>query len=442
VSFGETATLMTRNPTADFAEIESLVDKVPQDTSGTERVFTAIHLAASRYKGLRMLNKKTREPERNVMIIAFTDEAGDDQTGLEETVKLCRRYEVPVYIVGVPAPFGRKVTQVKWVDPDPTYDQTPQWGEVTQGPETFYSERISLNFAGNQAEDEAIDSGFGPFALTRLCIETGGLYFAVHPNRNTNRAVSAAETAVFSAHFKRFFDPQVMRRYRPDYVSQKEYEKRVGENKARLALVEAAQASAAATLESPATRFVKRDEGQFAAALTEAQKDAAKVEPKLNALYEILKVGEADREKEIVPRWQAGYDLAMGRALAAKVRAEVYNAMLAEAKRGMKPKDPKNNTWVLTPSTKITAGSQLESQGKKATMYLERVMAEHPGTPWELLARQELETPLSWEWREEFTDLSPPPAAPDAPAPPPTPPADDAARMLNRPPLRKIPAKL
>jgi hypothetical protein len=442
VSFGDSTSLLLRKPTADFAQIESTIDKIPSDDSGTERIFSAIHLAANSFRGMRMPDSRTREPSRNVMLIAFTDEAGDDQMGLEETVKLCRRYQMPVYVVGVPAPFGRKETLVKWVDPDPAYDQTPQWGEVTQGPESLLPERIKLNFSGNREDDEAIDSGFGPFALTRLCIETGGLYFAVHPNRNANRSVSRAETEVFAAHLTHFFDPQVMRRYRPDYVSPGEYSKRVSENKARAALVEAAKRSWASTMPAPNLRFVKQDEGQFVQALTEAQKDAARVEPTLNMLYEQLKIGEADRQRETIPRWQAGYDLAIGRTLAAKVRAEIYNAMLAEAKRGLKPKDPKNNTWVLAPSSKVTAGSQLETQAKKAVTFLERVVAEHPGTPWELLARQELETPVSFEWREEFTDLTPPPPAAASPPPPPTPATDDAARMLARPPVRKIPAKL
>ena len=32
---------------------------------------------------------------------------------------------------------------------------------------------------------------------------------------------------------------------------------------------------------------------------------------------------------------------------------------------------------------------------------------EHPDTPWAMLAKRELDTPLGWEWKEEFTDLSP-----------------------------------
>ena len=92
-------------------------------------------------------------------------------------------------------------------------------------------------------------------------------------------------------------------------------------------------------------------------------------EPKINELYQILLHGEADRDKETVARWQAGYDLAMGRVLAVKVRTESYNAMLAAAKRGLKPSDPRNNTWVLRPSGEISAGSNFVKLAEKAKMY-------------------------------------------------------------------------
>src|SRR5690606_12572544 len=107
-------------------------------------------------------------------------------------------------------------------------------------------------------------------------------------------------------------------------------------------------------------------EAEFANALSEAQKDAAKLEPKINQLYEHLAQGEADRAKETSLRWQAGYDLAMGRVLAVKVRTEAYNAMLAQAKTGLKFKNEKNNTWVLEPADTISVGSQLEKLAQKS----------------------------------------------------------------------------
>lgn len=161
-------------------------------------------------------------------------------------------------------------------------------------------------------------------------------------------------------------------------------------------------------MESPTLRFVKTSEPALVIALTEAQKDAAKIEPKIESLYQVLKLGEADREKENSLRWQAGYDLAMGRLLAVKVRTESYNAMLAQAKRGLKFKEEKNNTWVLEPADEISVGSQLEKMAARAKMYLDRVVTEHPGTPWAMLAQRELKDKLGWKWKEEFTDLSPP----------------------------------
>jgi hypothetical protein len=374
VAFGATVNFLTEKPTDNLTEIKDAVASIPQDDSGIEKVFSAVYTAADRFKSYRVPKPGSSEPERNVMLVTFTDEVGDDTQGLEHTIQICRRYAMPVYVVGVPAPFGQSETLVKWVDPSPEYDQTPQWGRVQQGPESFMPERIQLSFAAGREDRDPIDSGFGPFALTRLAIETGGIYFAVHPNRNVNREVNRAETAAFSAHLKRFFDPQVMRKYRPDYVSRVEYERRAGANKARAALLTAAQMSRVSPMEKPVLRFVKQDEAQLANELSEAQKGAAKLEPKILALYETLKQGEADREKETSLRWQAGYDLAMGRVLAVRVRTEAYNAMLAKAKRGMKFEDEKNNTWVLTPSDEISVGSQMAKLAERGRMYLQRVI--------------------------------------------------------------------
>jgi len=441
VAFGDKVSLLTKKPTDNLSEIKSVVKSIEMDNTGVERIFSAIYMSADQYKSMRVTKEGADGPERNVMIIAFTDEAGEDQSGLDKTVQLCRRYEIPVYVVGVPAPFGQQQTMVKWVDPDPKYDQTPGWGAVDQGPESFMPERIKLNFAGTREEEEPIDSGFGPYSLTRLCYETGGIFFTVHPNRNVNRAVNRGEIDAYSAHIRHFFDPEVMRKYRPDYVSADEYLRRVSQNKARQVLVEAARASALAPMENPNFRFLKNDEAAFANALSEAQKDAAKLEPKLAQLYDHLAQGEADRSKETNARWQAGYDLAMGRVAAVKVRTEAYNAMLAQAKTGLKFKNEKNNTWVLEPADTISVGSQLEKLAQKAKMYLERVVKEHPGTPWALLAKKELDMPMGFEWKEAHTPINPPGMGGDGNnnAPPP---ANEAARMLQRGPEKRPVPKL
>ena len=125
---------------------------------------------------------------------------------------------------------------------------------------------------------------------------------------------------------------------------------------------------------------------------------------------ELEKLGESDREKEASLRWQAGFDLAMGRVLAVKARTEGYNQMLAAAKRGLKFSEEKNNTWVLSPSDDFgNVDSKLEKMAERARMYLNRVVKEHPGTPWAMLAERELNDKIGWKWTEKFTDLAPPP---------------------------------
>jgi hypothetical protein len=430
VGFGENVTFLTPKPTDDVEEIKAAVNAIRTDNSGIERVFQAVGQTIDRYRTFR-----AQEPRRNVMLVIFTDEVGDDEKDLDRTVTLARNLEIPVYCVGVPAPFGRRDASIKYVDPDPKYDQTPQWVAVRQGPESFLPELVKIGEEG----DEPMDSGFGPYSLTRLCYETGGIFFAVHPNRREGRMVSRGETAVLSAQLSYFFDPEVMRNYRPDYVSIKEYQRLLADNKARQALVEAAQMSWITPMAQPILVFPKVNDADLAARLTRAQQAAAVLEPKINQLFELLAAGEKDRPQLTTPRWQAGYDLSMGRVLALKVRTESYNAMLAKAKQGLKFANEKNDTWRLTRADEITVGSVLEKQAQQAKTYLERVVKEHPGTPWAQLAQMELKEPLGWQWQEAYTGVNAPRQVAGNANPPP--PRNDKARMLPRP-ERRPPPKL
>ncbi len=424
VAFGQNVTFLTPRPTDDIDEIKAAVAAVENDDSGIEHTFGAVTQVIDRYRPLR-----TREPRRNVMIVIFTDEAGDDEDSLDRTVQLARRLEIPIYCVGIPAPFGRRDVAIKYVDPDPKYDQAPQWIAVRQGPESLFPELVKI---GDETE-EALDSGFGPYSLTRLCYETGGMYFAVHPNRRVGKAVSRGETALLSAGLSHFFEPDRMLAYRPDYVPSKEYQRMLGQNKARQALVAAAQMSWITPLERPTLEFPKVNDADLAGRLARAQQAAAVLEPKIQRLYETLSQGVKDRPRLTVPRWQAGYDLSMGRVLALKVRTEGYNAMLAKAKQGMRFADAKNDTWELVRDDEISAGSVLEKQAAEAKTYLQRVREEHAGTPWALLAEQELAVPLGWKWREKHTGVNEP-----RPQAKPAPPAKPAAA----PPPRRPPPKL
>ena len=78
-----------------------------------------------------------------------------------------------------------------------------------------------------------------------------------------------------------------------------------------------------------------------------------------------------------------------------------------------------------------------------ATDYLQRVVDEHSGTPWAMLAQRELATPMSWQWEEEFTNLSPPRSGSGAGGNnTPRPATNERAKMLSKPPPKRTLPKL
>ena len=439
VAFGSEVSICTPQPTDQVSKLQKAIGAI--ENSGEEEIiFQAVYEAAEEYKQYAL-----GPDRRNVAFVLFTDEAGDDsEQMLDRAVEICRKHLIRVFVVGVPSPFGRKVVEVKWIDPDPQFDQTPQWAPLTHGPESFFPERLKLALPGKYPREEPLDSGFGPFALTRLAVETSGKYFCVHPERDLGRPVRRAETSHLSSYIKYFFDPEVMRRYRPDYVSVDAYKRILQKNKAKMALVRAATFSQARPLEKPRLRFPRRSEAALVGLLSAAQQQSAKIlAGTLVKMVNELQRGEKDREKIRRPRWRAGYDLAMGRTLAAKVRAQGYNLMLARARRGMKFQNPQNDTWKIRPSENILSGSMMEKEAQKATNYLNRVKDDHPGTPWALIAQQELDVPLGWEWDESFSNVNPPPK-PRASANnnPPRQRQDDVRRVIERPKQKRPPPQL
>ncbi|MEI6505291.1 MAG: VWA domain-containing protein [Planctomycetota bacterium] len=431
-AYGQKVAPLVKEPTRETGEVVKAIESIPIDESGVEMTFTAIAEAAKKAKQVRISPTK-----RNVMIIVFTDEVGNDQQYADQVAAFCRAQAMRVYVVGVPAPFGKREVKMKFAEFDPQYDDDVQWAVVEQGPETLHPEVVQVR-SGRDA-DEPIDSGFGPFSLSKLCAETGGLYFCVHANRNASGRVSDGEVADMASRLRYFFDPAVMRSYRPDYQPAAKIEKMLASNGAMKSLVEAARSSQVAPMDSPTLTFPKVDDGALALLLGDAQKKAAVLQPKIDAIYGILAAGLSGRDKVTEKRWQAGYDLAMGRVMALKVRTDAYNIMLAQAKTGMKFKNPKSDTWKLEPDQDISAvGSQTEKLAGQALTLLKRVVDEHPGTPWAQMAAEELRQPLGYRWDEDFTGVNAPKMGAGGGGV--NNPTDDKRRMLA-PPKKKRPIK-
>lgn len=375
-TYGEKYTLLTDKPVDDVKTVIPKVRSIPDDPSGKENVFAAVNALVTRFRS-------ERAKKRNVMIFIITDEKGDDaESHLEETIKNCRRTGIKVYTVGNAALFGREKGYVKWKYPDGSVDDEP----VDAGPETVEPEALALGFWGGRDSDQILtrmSSGYGPYGLTRLCKETGGLYFI------------AQEEA------REKFSPAVMRTYQPDYRPIRDYQASLNKNKAKMGLVMSAKQTKIDNIPLPQLRFPAYNDNILREQITEAQKPAADLTYKIDRIVDVLGQGEKDREKIVEPRWRAAYDLAAGRALAMKVRAFGYNQMLADMKGQPKPfQHSDSNEWRIMPSKTINAGQAVKKLERQAAMYLKRVMDEHPETPWAKLAEREYSTPMGWEWQE------------------------------------------
>ncbi|MBI1247841.1 VWA domain-containing protein [bacterium] len=377
VSFGEKTNVLL-DPTTDFSQVIEKIDTIATDNSGKEATFETIGKVLDQFGPIK------KDQRRELLVVVVTDETGDDANQVDAVIEKANATGVRIYGIGVPAPMGKAMAEVA-----PQESRTDGMAPMRQGPETRYSQIPDMKFASGGFGSDDIDSGYGPFGLSYLAYKTRGAFL-----------ISRLRSAAWPGTAVRF-DEEVMRRYPPQYLSESQYQAKLSENKALASLHQASQLPQIEALVYPATQFTVEDEARLKNALDGAQRIAARLEPLVNGVYDPLNEGEKDRDKIVDKRWQASYDLALGRAAAAKARVDGYNQMLAILKGGRKFEDPSHNTWNLEPADTLEeAGSRLEKVRVQAKEALQRVVKEHPDTPWAYMAEKELEMPIGWKWVE------------------------------------------
>jgi hypothetical protein len=380
VAFGQDRKAMLSKPPGESSEVLAAIAEVPQDTSGVETTFTTVAEIVNkwgRYKG------NLNHPYRT-MVIVVTDEVGDDENRLEDAIASAQRAKVPVYVLGSQAVFGRTENYVTYVDPKTkqVFNGVP----VRQGPESILLEQIRLPFWYDGDQYNVLESGFGPYALSRLASATGGIYFVT---RFDTRRMG--------------FDPARMREYRPDWVPREQYEKQIAHSPLRQAVLNAALITQQRLPGMPGLYFPPADAPEFKDAMANnqavAERTAYTVDEALGPINAVAKL----RDREPSRRWQAHYDLIRGRLLAMKVRCYEYNWACARMKKDM-PKftNTRSNAWRLVPDKAIQYSEKAAAAAKEAEALLRRVVDEHPATPWALLARREIKDPLGFKWVEWY----------------------------------------
>lgn len=370
VSFGDDVKVLTPQPISDSGELSKAFNEVKGSSTPGKLAYKAIAAAADSFGKYRK--------DSEVLFVVLADEAAADEEALKTAVAKLKRDYIPVYAFGSAEPFFSK-------------NQKAVPGKPIGA--SWALEHITVYTPARLNDSDYVDSGYGNFGLERICRLTDGKFFRSRGRTSTGWATDPNGD----------IKPELVRKYAPEYISENEYKEKAGENKARRALLEASKMVVDAQFEPPVLTFLAGDndnQARFANAITGAQRKAAAPQQEFEKILAVLQAGESDRGKLGSPRWEAAFDLALGRAYAALARTLGYNKMLAQLKQGKTFADPKHNTWELVPSPNFAGDSQLNTMAKKSREYLQRVIDNHPGTPWADIASKELMFECGWDWKE------------------------------------------
>lgn len=386
--FADELQWLTNEPVTSAKDVKAALAKVRVQTAVVENTFQAASTAFDRFAEARLSEGK------EVVFVIITDEAGNDESLVDELAANTKKLNTPFYIIGSPAPFGERTAVTR-----PIEKHDDGSSAVRHGPETKHIMHVAIPLAGSHWGVEKIDSGFGPYSLELLARASGGSFIALRPAASDERFQGLQE--VWPDSRVKRYNPDVMARYTPSYVTAAQWEQVLQEHalcRALLAAIEEDEKTQ--TLDFPKLEFGKRNEAQLVRDLTEAQKGAAKMTPPLVSLVEKLKAGAADSTPAPSVRWQISFDLAYARALAAETRVKGYNDALAELKRGKTFATPDSTTWVLQPAALPESNSALKRNAETSRSLLQAIVNDHADTPWADFAKRELQNPIGWTWTE------------------------------------------
>jgi hypothetical protein len=115
-------------------------------------------------------------------------------------------------------------------------------------------------------------------------------------------------------------------------------------------------------------------------------------------LDNLRKVGAM--KKDVSRRWQVNYEFFLARVQLQIAYAYEYSSMLGVMRKEVPPRDPAlHRGWRLASSQRLNGDGSGRKLMKEAEKLLDRLIAENPGTPWELLARREKMTALGLQWK-------------------------------------------
>ncbi len=387
VGFGETRKAMLAAPTSDTAAIASAIREVPDDTTGIETTFQTVGSIVKNWGKYKDAKGQTYQ----TIVIVVTDEVGDDDQFLESAITTASAAKVPVYVLGSPAVFGKRDVKMNFTDPKTK--KTHYNLNVRQGPESVAARDDPPALLVHRRPVRQPRRRLRPLRPQppgrrhrwHLLHHPDGQQSAqLRPQRDARIPPRLDQRRPVQQEPPEGPSPGGRRRGRPDHPAEPP-------RPARPVL------SRRPTPPSSRRRW------------SATRTTIARIEYTVNeALVPITQVSKL-RDRETSRRWQAHYDLIRGRLLAMKIRCAEYQTACARMKKDApKFQDAKSNAWRLVPTEEILSGDKVAKVAKDTKALLQRVVDDHPNTPWALLAKRELKDPFGFKWAETYVKPPPP----------------------------------
>ena len=376
-SFGKGFMVHTSKPTSDLEKIRAAIDAVPIDPSGVEKTCEAVGRSISQFR--RMARG------RQMALILVSDESGDRQNNLqylEAAIMEAKSARCRVFTLGREANFGYPVVYFRWRHPE---TKRIHWIPVDRGPESAFVEQLQTN--GITRRWDSLSSGFGPYEQTRLCRETGGIFFML----------PTVEEKLVGAN-KRTYRHDAMYAYNPDWRARKTVVEDRANHPLRVLLwqivhdLDPRNKQAQRSIEL-ATRF-PIEPAKFSERALKQIPRAKKFFDYLVWAEDLLKKNRNLYDDEVSPRWRANYDLTLAQVVAYRARLLEYAAAM-QALAQSPPKHPKIKgttqlfDYWLGAQRKLRVPADSQPLIDRGNELFKAVIEKHPATPW--AARAEIE---------------------------------------------------
>jgi len=377
-SYGKDFHVELKDPTMDAQKIREAINKVPVDAFGIENYLTAINMALSEY------STYAQKYSRNIVIIVVTDEAGDDDTKwedggnslLEVTVARMKKAKATLLVFGQEAGgFGYAAEQ--------TYDPTVPKGyspysTVNRGIESAFSEMFPHNWGlfYSFRATQRVPSGFGPYGASRVCRETGGVYYLLR-----------------ASDVKSYDYEKLLGGYQPELASRLEIAKRNHDNRLRRAIM--------GIIDLFKTTW-DDDDKRFGTGFSNDEAGRRAVERCIQIADDWLKLVNEVIERmgtlanvtaeDSTKRWEADRDLVFAHLHKIRFQIVQYKMALLDLQQGRKVPPPGDVGWMVYYSGPLRFDEQnrIAEEQKKVQALYQLVIDKHLGTPWEVFARNEM----------------------------------------------------